>query len=1106
MERMGRIAGKKWPVLLLVLFLSVSQAGSVFAAEAGISENAGVSTELPEVGPSEEALKTASENNPGENEIISENTVSSDTVTPSDETAEATKEEAASANHAGVDAVSDAGEEGRILESLGLCKMPEGFVLSDAEIKKKQAIKDHNVTGIIEKMEAGEGYVEDEIVFAADSEEYAKEVAKAYNATLESYGYKIAIAKIDTEKLTVKQAVEAGCSQLMSHLPPVEPNYICKLDDPIRSDDDTTVTIEEKNSILAAKRAENPRDWEYWQSAGYNDPALDPFYTYTDNDSNTTKNGYQWMHDMVGSYEAWGVATGKGVTVAVIDTGVYSGHEDLSGSKVTHANNVVSDHTDSVGHGTHVAGIVAANGKNGKGGVGIAPDAKILDVPIFTGNKGSYETSNLIRGINYVTSLGSSKVQVINMSLGGWDYNYELNEACKNAHDSGITVIVAMGNDYTNEMKYPACCDGVIAVAAVDIYGQKTDFSTYGNWCDIAAPGDDIFSSWNGHTETNTTNDHTYYANWDGTSMAAPVVAGACALYIEAAGGSADPDDVKKALKKSAKKVSGSYKLGAGILYIPDMLPEDITAPVLTTNAASLKELKTTSTLTLSDSSEAKGNTLYYLYSINGQNPSMSDGIVKNGIKTSGNITVSNLIDNYGLEVGKEVTLKAVRINGLGKAGKVLTEKIKVDEEPETKVRRISIYGPQKAARGKSVQFAASVSPLYLSKTKLKWEVEGDGVTINSNSGKVKIDKKASGSFTVYATALDEGGVKSGGYTVEIVEPASELELTLNNYDNNVNIPEYKKGILKSLRLYNVDIPDNNNTENKITVKASADNSCGISYSSSNPAVATVYGGTIIGNKAGKTKITARATDGSNKKISFDVQVIVPASMLSIKTPSKQSTVSYGKKMKLLAVPENTYGEKVSIRKVSWEEKPVKVVGYNGNNQTDVTSACNEKNYVKIKNGTVTVNKNISKLGDSYDHFVISVKASTTDGTGLEETIDIMSFKAPTVAVWNNRRINSKYYANYGYNNIFITDFGVEYTIKTESLLYEMCPEIISSNPKSSGKIQIEGFDIVTLRNGKTVNVIYYVFAYPDKKGKSKITGRVSDGSGKSGKFSMRLY
>lgn len=247
---------------------------------------------------------------------------------------------------------------------------------------------------------------------------------------------------------------------------------------------------------------------------------------------------------------------GKGVGVAIIDTGIDLTHPDLKGSIIAHTNCVgfSASGDDDHGHGSHVAGIIAAE-ENGTGVVGVAPKASLIAVKVLNA-WGSGSWSSVICGIDWVTKNAAKyNIKVANMSLGGvgksdnncgnTDGDAMHKAICKSAK-KGVTYVVAAGNSYGwASSSVPAAYDDtLITVSALadsdgKPFGMGTStsygpddtfapFSNYGPEVDIGAPGVDIFSSYlDGQ-----------YTTMSGTSMASPHVAGAAALYVEAHPGS----------------------------------------------------------------------------------------------------------------------------------------------------------------------------------------------------------------------------------------------------------------------------------------------------------------------------------------------------------------------------------------------------------------------------------------------------------------------------------------------------------------------------------------------------------------------------------------
>jgi subtilisin family serine protease len=239
-----------------------------------------------------------------------------------------------------------------------------------------------------------------------------------------------------------------------------------------------------------------------------------------------------WGLRAIKAEAAWDVTAGSGdVLVATIDTGVDMTHEDLIGNLDTKdALNLVERNSpvdDDFGHGTHVAGIIAAVGNNNTGVIGVAFRTHVLPIRVLgvDGTGSSYDT---VAAIEYAVSHGA---KVINMSLGSPDHSSIEAEAVKAAIAAGVVLVAASGNEATdgNYQEYPASYTGVVGVAAVGPDLKRATFSNYNSHVTVAAPGVDILSTIPMRMSQDRSKAYGYLS---GTSMATPMVSGVAALII----------------------------------------------------------------------------------------------------------------------------------------------------------------------------------------------------------------------------------------------------------------------------------------------------------------------------------------------------------------------------------------------------------------------------------------------------------------------------------------------------------------------------------------------------------------------------------------------
>lgn len=292
----------------------------------------------------------------------------------------------------------------------------------------------------------------------------------------------------------------------------------------------------------------------------------DPFY------------GNQWYLEKIKADAAWGkISASPDIVVAVIDSGVDTDHPDLEKNIWKNRREIPNNGKDDdnngfiddvfgwdfttntadpnpkfasgwteagVDHGTMVAGIIAARGNNNEGISGVTWQAQIMSLKAI-GDNGEGRTSDVIRAIDYATNNGAD---IINLSFVSFNYSEALQEAIRRAHDAGLLIVAAAGNDQASGEGYdidktpiyPACYDGdqgenmVIGVSATDALDQKARFSSYGSRCvDLTAPGISFFGATTPGANPADPN-RLYDGYWSGTSMAAPLVSAALALIKQA--------------------------------------------------------------------------------------------------------------------------------------------------------------------------------------------------------------------------------------------------------------------------------------------------------------------------------------------------------------------------------------------------------------------------------------------------------------------------------------------------------------------------------------------------------------------------------------------
>lgn len=234
----------------------------------------------------------------------------------------------------------------------------------------------------------------------------------------------------------------------------------------------------------------------------------------------------QYNLDLINIFNAWDIVTGsEDVTIAIIDSGIDTDHEEFIGRISELSYNAatkqvgISKVEDDLGHGTNVAGIIAAERNNNIGIDGITDNVQLLIIKANNAGEETYANSNIVEGIYYAVDNGAD---IINLSLGSESNDPSISEAIDYAYENEVFVVAASGNDGTDVPIYPAALPNVISVGSIGENSTISDFSSFGESIDLVAPGELIYTT---HLDNG-------YAQVSGTSFAAPHVAAVLALLL----------------------------------------------------------------------------------------------------------------------------------------------------------------------------------------------------------------------------------------------------------------------------------------------------------------------------------------------------------------------------------------------------------------------------------------------------------------------------------------------------------------------------------------------------------------------------------------------
>ncbi len=691
----------------------------------------------------------------------------------------------------------------------------------------------------LEGLKADVDYVEGKLVAITDTADEAYQLAGYYKGSVESYEYGVAVIVLD--EISVAQALAMDAPE---GLPGVTPDYIYSMDDGAAFSEDFLEELYTSDVTVPGEKS-----WSSWYNG-------DP---YDDDYLNTAIPQYQWMHDMVHSYSAWGVTTGSNsVQVAIIGSGLDATHRDFAdahGANVRAVSNSIGTipNSDLDGSGTHSAGIIAAGLQNGYPAAGIAPGVRVLGLRVAKDDS-SIESAVLIAAIKNIASLSGtsdkSDIMLLNSlytrSRGSVSDN-NVQKAITEAYNNGVTIIAGAGDEGSNALSYPAAYSGVISVGAVNRDGSIAGFSNNGNdaeaagnaLVDIYAPGVGIYSTDKGGS----------YCMRSSTSSAAAVVAGVAALYMSAYG-HVKPDVMKRELLKS--KAKNNNVVDAAFLF-----SGDVKSPKITINDGDFNIAGTASEKTVTignvipgDGSisinaanfDGKNENTVIIYTTDGKAPQYKNGELVRGEIYTGTIPLSSIYKDSTRQMN--VTIIAAAVTGMGVMSNTTTLKFKVNPKKTTVPMYLKICNvsydednPTIIPLGKTIKFKCEYSGI--DDSTIKWRAineYGCLPTINEKTGVLTTSGDSDGAFVLECSATKPREIKTTvvvNVGVGIVEVGS---ISLNTAKGTLKYSEKeprtttlsvtelrdrnKKNILRD---YTIALDWTSSNENVATVRTSDD-------------------------------------------------------------------------------------------------------------------------------------------------------------------------------------------------------------------------------------------------------------------------------------------
>ena len=947
----------------------------------------------------------------------------------------------------------------------------EESALSEEDIIDELSEEEYFIEGKVEGVDYEAGVV----CACVDTLEEAENLADEYEISLKAYYSPMALFELP-EGVSVAKIVTISDSVLF-------PNYYGRVSDlhVSQTPDDSDLGMRVSSYIID-------------QNEQYQDPYLKEYDENVDSP--------QWHHDVIGSPYAWkSKITGSGVKIAILSSGINE-HIDFSNfdSTVVYHKNIITGETgkencgDTIGNGTALAGVIAANFGNSELGAGVAPGAAIYNIKI-THEDGILEIAKVIEGIDEAVSQDVDIIIIdacFDPLLQGWVPSIQ--DAITSAYEKGIAVFAPAGYGNDQYEVWPAACDHVIAVGASNMSNQRMGSSAFNSHIDIVAPGEKI--------STCIPDGYSYQA-MDGTSLSAGIAAGEAALILSYKNninafynnGSliekspALVDALEKHMKAST--ISAGSGTGKGIVYLPKALSlgtitEGPKAPIFyapgtypygfyVANVDGVDVLKYVCDL---QTNNYDSDFPSFYFTLNGKTPSYKNGKNDAYSKYCGG-TINEVVDDSK----NSLTIKAILVDHMGVASKVATLKVPMNFVKQIKISTTSSQTTPEVVKGKKLKFKASTLPSNSYAKAVSWHISYNGseqaakdnkVTISSSGEVVTKANSTLGDYEVWAVSKNDPTKSSDKITVKVREEGVISKINVlkkKNVEYRVNSDSEFDLITDKINPIKVDG----------TPFAIAEDFADLYFTSSNPKVVKVFndasGWHAVKKGPGKANITVCDAYGCGIKATYSVEVVQLATGVNVYS-NGYDKVARGKSISLKSeiTPANS-----KVKTASWSVcdaagNPVTVKG------------------LKVSKGKVTTSKS-TPTGEYY----IKAEVKTPNGSQIPNPVAIRKITVIDELVTKITPLVKN-----------VTIFSSNNVIADSSYLYltngEFYVDIEGGERSATGWPLSNAFSITS----SNPNLIYLqVEAQPDGKikvgfsatgngyGKGTITIAARDGSGK---------